>query len=693
MKKIKNITQKSWTLILALIFLSSCYEIVYVSQESDTHSLNQIKTKVCINLLDFVSPSETPYFGILLPDDWKVNNTFPYSQPNEQSGIAGKIHFSDKLTTMMQKIDPAPNGYCWWVGMGNQKIKDPGIYTVYPSIYSGNNEGNYSIKYMIGDTYHGLNYVKSKKQPIYIADSKTPTKLTAQAMDQTIQLNWLAPLANIKIAGYIVYRDGHRLNKPLITERTYTDYSARSGSHYYNVQAVYNDGLDGYMSSPANICCSSQGPSMKFDGVNDKVIVFDNSSLHINSHITLEAWIKPEYSESIAPRIISKGISGSGYELYLENINSELFLKFDSNAGALTSLNALTPGIWHHVAVTYNGVEMKLFINGRMDNSKQYSLHLKTSHLPLVIGRSSGVIDNYFSGNIDNVRIWSIARTNEEIKTSFSKTIAENEPGLVGNWNMNEGCSNSTLDLSGENNTGFIEKCNWCATEFPYVEATNSNTNPDLVVPVMNYNVVDNNPDYIELKFKINPNLLSFEGINLFHTQIQYFGKVKTYYDPDGTIRIYALNVYHSTMHGDVLLYLDLKPLQPYVNTTLDFYTYIADGVSNRTQSASIIATDLLKTQNNLKSEPILKNTYNGFEADVYPNPAKYSINIKIINSTLPVDILITNTLGQVVYSNQLSAYQQEYIYKINTSQFEKGVYFINLNHGNEKSVKKLAIH
>ena len=693
MKKIKNITQTSWALILALIFLCSCYEIVYVSQDSDTHSLSQVKAKVSISLLDIASPTETPYFGILLPVDWKVKNTFPYSHSDELAGIDGLIEYSEKLSNMMQKIDPAPKGYFWWVGQGNQVITEPGIYTVYPSIISGKDEGNYDIKYMIGDSYHGLNYAKSKRQPIDMVDENTPSKLKAKTVDQTIQLSWKAPYTNKKLAGYIIYRDGQRLNKPLISETNYTDYSVKSGSYIYNVKAVYPAGYNGYMSAKTKICFSNQGPSMNFNGESDKVIIFDDPSLHFNNYFTLEAWIKPDNETANGSRIISKGDNINGYELHLVNNGWGLLIKFDGNIGNLTSKKVLFPKSWYHIAVTFDGKELKMFINGEMDGSKLYFSHPNSSNLPLVIGRSSGVFKNYFKGNIDNVRIWSIARTPEEIKTSFSKNITANEPGLVGNWNMQEGCSYFTCDQSGIGNTGYIENCNWCATEFPFVKATNSNTNPDLMVPVMNYDVVDKNPDYIELRFKINPKILTFEGINLNQTQLQYFGKVKTFFDADGTIRVYALNVYHSTMHGDVLLYLDLKALQPDVHTTLNFYTYIADGVANRTQSASIVATDIAKAESNLKSEPKLNQANNVFNANIYPNPARNSVNVKINHSTLPVDILITNALGQVVYTNQISANQQDYIYKINTSQFEQGVYFINLNHGKEMSVKKLAIH
>lgn len=689
MKKIKNITQKSWMLILALIFLCSCYEIVYVSQDSDTHSLSQVKAKVSINLLDIVSPSETPYFGIQLPIEWKVNHTFPYSQSDESSELAGLIQYSNKLSNMMQKIDPAPKGYYWWVGMGNQAITEPGIYTVYPSIISGKITGNYDIKYMIGDTYHGLNYVKSEKQSIDMVDESTPTKLQAKTVDQTIQLSWHAPYTNKNLAGYIIYRDGQRLNKPLISKTTYTDNSVESGSHLYSVQAVYTGEDNGYMSAKTKICFSNQGPSMHFNGVNDKVVVFDDPSLQLNHHITLEAWIKPDEGNLNAPRIISK----KAYELYLVNNGYGLLLKFDSQIGALTSKKVLFPKSWYHVAITYNGIELKMYINGKLENSKLYSSHLSISNTPLLIGRSCVKLDNYFTGNIDNIRIWSIARTSEEIKTSFSKNIVDDEKGLVGNWNMQEGCSYFTCDLSGKGNTGFIEKCNWCATDFPYVKATNSYTCPQLLVPIMNYNVANKSPQFIELEFKINPKLLKFQGIEISHTQLGSFGKVKTFYDKDGTIRIKALNVYHSTMQGDVLLYIDFKPLQPEVHTTLDFYKYIADGIVNRTQSGPIVATDIAKAETTLKSEPKLNQTNNDFNADIYPNPTRYSVNIKINHSTLPIDILITNAFGQVVYSNQISANQQDYIYKINTSQFEKGVYFINLNHGKEMSVKKLAIH
>ncbi|MCD4728994.1 MAG: T9SS type A sorting domain-containing protein [Bacteroidales bacterium] len=691
MKKIKIITQKSWPLILALIFLCSCYEIVYITQDKDVRPFSSIKTKVCINVVDDFTHPKDPYFGVLMPVDWKVKPNIPYSyQLNGLSYNLGVINYSLYYSKQMQKIDPAPEGYIWWVGVGNTPIANKGIYNAYPDIITGKHTGDYQLEYMLGDSFNGLNFLRSEKKDTRIISSRSASDLTARSDNKSIHLQWKAPTNNIGLVGYDIYRNNYEINNAIVQDLEYEDTSVRTGSYSYKVVPVYLHGKSGIESVPANICFAHQGTSMDFDGKNDRIIIFNDPSLQVEHMLTMEVWIKLKDSESYQPRIISKGTSETDYELFLNNVVEGYNIAFSLNSGILQSKTPLTAHNWYHVAATYDGIYMKLYINGELDCQRKIYGHINSSNSPLYIGRNSSSVSNYFCGDIDEVRVWNYCRTEQQISSYDSRNLTGQENGLVGYWQMKEGCSFTTCDLSKENNNGYLQGSCWCSEEFPYVEETNSMTNPGLMVPIMNYNEMNRKPNKIEMEFKINPKLLEFQGINKQFTQIEHFSKVMTQYSPDGTIRIIALNYNHTVIEGDILVYLDFKSLQKKVNTTLEFQTCKTDGALMRTMSGKIIADAA-----GIKSENLtdIDTRQHSISVNVFPNPAKNYLNVEISNTSNAIELQIINIVGQVVYSEKIAMQNVRTVHKIDISQLNKGLYIINLLHENEMSVKKFAIH
>jgi hypothetical protein len=66
-----------------------------------------------------------------------------------------------------------------------------------------------------------------------------------------------------------------------------------------------------------------------------------------------------------------------------------------------------------------------------------------------------------FDGIIDEVRIWNVVRTPEEIQTNMNSCFAKTQPGLVGCWSLNEGNGDKIIDLSGNQNDGTTADATW----------------------------------------------------------------------------------------------------------------------------------------------------------------------------------------------------------------------------------------
>ena len=93
------------------------------------------------------------------------------------------------------------------------------------------------------------------------------------------------------------------------------------------------------------------------------------------------------------------------------------------NAGIeVNGTAALVVGTWAHLALTYDGAALRLYVNGVQVASRSRTGNLLTSANPLQIGGDS-LHGQYFSGIIDEVRIFSRARTASEIQADMLTPI------------------------------------------------------------------------------------------------------------------------------------------------------------------------------------------------------------------------------------------------------------------------------
>jgi hypothetical protein len=162
--------------------------------------------------------------------------------------------------------------------------------------------------------------------------------------------------------------------------------------------------------------------ALQFDGSNDYVACGNGASLNLNSQVTLAAWINPNTAGNGAHQIfVAKG--DNSYALKHNTGNYMEFNIYDgtwytARGPAVTA--ATFNGVWHHVAGTYDGTTLKIYINGELQPaiaSESHTGDIDSSATAVSIGRDSdGGGRRYFNGLIDDVRIYSRALTVEEIQ-------------------------------------------------------------------------------------------------------------------------------------------------------------------------------------------------------------------------------------------------------------------------------------
>ncbi len=161
------------------------------------------------------------------------------------------------------------------------------------------------------------------------------------------------------------------------------------------------------------------GSALKLNGVDQYARVPDAPSLDITEEITLAAWIQPGKISS--QKIILKGDSkiADGYELSLLSTGKVSF-KINPYTSDVYKINssALYPidGTWMHIAGTFNGTVMKIFINGTENKSITFGIpaSIVMNALPFAIGGNADGTSK-FQGAIDEVRIYDYSLTAIEI--------------------------------------------------------------------------------------------------------------------------------------------------------------------------------------------------------------------------------------------------------------------------------------
>lgn len=112
-------------------------------------------------------------------------------------------------------------------------------------------------------------------------------------------------------------------------------------------------------------------------------------------------------------------------------------------------------GEWSHVAATFDGSTVRLYLNGVMEGSNTRAAIVPATHteVPFSVGVGVQADGNSslapFPGFLSQVRFWRVARTTEQLKQGMIEGIPSDRSGLVANWILDEGIGALAKDTSG----------------------------------------------------------------------------------------------------------------------------------------------------------------------------------------------------------------------------------------------------
>ncbi len=193
------------------------------------------------------------------------------------------------------------------------------------------------------------------------------------------------------------------------------------------------------------------GIGASFNGSGNYIDLGNPSSLQITGDaITLSGWIKPTNANASRwERLAVKAMPGNNdpfisYGLYRTDGASTVNMGVATGgAGSLTSVTGgtLSAGIWTYVVGTYDGSNIRLYVNGLPAGSVAKSGNMSGTSRDVILGADTEINSEYFNGVMDELRVSNIARSagwiateyrNESSPSTFYTVGTASGPGVVG---------------------------------------------------------------------------------------------------------------------------------------------------------------------------------------------------------------------------------------------------------------------
>ena len=204
-----------------------------------------------------------------------------------------------------------------------------------------------------------------------------------------------------------------------------------------------NDGnLAGDPNSHPQWVAGHIGSALDFNGVHDYVDCSNNVSLNepnITGKITLAAWVNTRDSGIAnidANNYFSPYITKGDHAYTLQHAGkittNELEIAlYDAGTTwyfASTPVDSSFNGVWHHLAGTYNGSQIKLYVDGELKATTDYVGPIRSATANVNLGKSFDFTDRWYEGALDDVRIYSRALSHGEVAWLAGKTTPFTQP-------------------------------------------------------------------------------------------------------------------------------------------------------------------------------------------------------------------------------------------------------------------------
>ncbi len=164
------------------------------------------------------------------------------------------------------------------------------------------------------------------------------------------------------------------------------------------------------------------GGSYLFDGSNDYINISNSKSLNLTKAITVSIW----FNANNGGYLLSKR------DAYMINISSSYVYAILNNGTVVSVSSTVSDNTWYNIVITYNGSVFDLYKNGTLVSSKAVTGDITATQNNLLIGSYNGTAF-FFNGSIDDVKIFNVSLSAEEVEKLYNEGVNKRTSTLVSN--------------------------------------------------------------------------------------------------------------------------------------------------------------------------------------------------------------------------------------------------------------------
>lgn len=208
------------------------------------------------------------------------------------------------------------------------------------------------------------------------------------------------------------------------------------------------------------------GKSVQFNGSSDFASIVDHADLKPTGNFTIEAWVKTSTAGNMKIfQSFSQNPNNAGFFLDTDGATSKLVFHSAKNTGTSQAVDyqsvmgttALNDGKWHHVAGVWDGANLKVYVDGVLENSVAWSnapAYAATNYVRIGAQNLTGTNTTFWNGSIDGIRLSAVA------KTSFNYGLVTSDPTLTQGSEVTQSSVStaSSFDIYSGNSDGKIYK-------------------------------------------------------------------------------------------------------------------------------------------------------------------------------------------------------------------------------------------
>ena len=192
--------------------------------------------------------------------------------------------------------------------------------------------------------------------------------------------------------------------------------------------------------------------ALSLNGTSDYLQVVEGTAFVSRAVYSVETWVKPNAGNCSSGAIGTCAITSHDGDWWIgvqDGVYKYLvyYTNSGSNTGYVSSGVPAVANTWAHLSLVRNDTSINFYVDGQIASTTNVSSGRSTyaTAYPVNVGWHYGA---YFAGQVDELRLWSAARTSTEILTDMNayQTSAPTTANLVAYWDFNEGGSNTTIN-------------------------------------------------------------------------------------------------------------------------------------------------------------------------------------------------------------------------------------------------------